>query len=56
VADGPAGVTASIGLACFPMDGGDATSLLEQADAALYRAKAGGRNQVVTAWAAALTA
>ncbi|MFI5015320.1 MAG: EAL domain-containing protein [Hyphomicrobiales bacterium] len=33
----------SIGVAIFPMDGTDATSLLANADAALYRAKSEGR-------------
>lgn len=40
-------VTASIGVASFDhMDIADAESLLNQADAALYRAKHGGRNRV----------
>ncbi|NRF68512.1 EAL domain-containing protein [Aquincola sp. S2] len=37
-------VTASLGLATFPADGDSAELLLKQADAAMYRAKAEGRN------------
>ena len=37
-------VTASIGIATFPADGGDAETLLGAADAAMYRAKQSGRN------------
>src|SRR5262249_54217580 len=36
----------SIGVAIFPADGGDASSLMANADAALYRAKIGGRNSI----------
>jgi EAL domain-containing protein (putative c-di-GMP-specific phosphodiesterase class I) len=40
-------VTTSIGVTLFPDDGDDAESLLKNADTAMYRAKAGGRSQVV---------
>ena len=39
-------ITASMGVAASPMDGSDAEPLLERADAALYRAKARGKNRV----------
>src|SRR5262249_30764812 len=39
-------VGVSIGVAIFPADGADASSLMANADAALYRAKAGGRGSV----------
>ena len=45
-ADGAIGVTASIGVASLTQ-GEDAADLLKNADTALYRAKNGGRNQVM---------
>jgi diguanylate cyclase (GGDEF)-like protein len=40
-------IKASIGVACFPGDAEGADELLRLADAAMYRAKSGGRDQVV---------
>ncbi|WP_243360988.1 diguanylate cyclase domain-containing protein [Fundidesulfovibrio terrae] len=37
-------VSTSIGLALYPWDGADAKSLIQRADAAMYRAKEAGRN------------
>jgi diguanylate cyclase (GGDEF)-like protein len=37
-------ITASIGVATFPQDGDDADTLLQRADAAMYRAKESSRN------------
>ncbi|GAB4252184.1 MAG: hypothetical protein Kow00109_27800 [Acidobacteriota bacterium] len=42
-------VTLSVGVACFPEDGEDPETLVAEADEALYRAKAGGRNRVAVA-------
>jgi diguanylate cyclase (GGDEF)-like protein len=40
--------TVSIGLATYPDDSGDKKDLVDKADAALYRAKHGGKNAVVS--------
>lgn len=45
----PVGTSASVGLVAFPHDGSTVGELLERADAAMYRAKRGGRDRV--AWA-----
>ena len=39
-------VTASVGLATFPVHAADAESLFRQADAAMYAAKRSGKNRV----------
>jgi len=39
-------VTISIGMSSYPSDAGDADSLIEKSDEALYKAKNAGRNQV----------
>jgi diguanylate cyclase (GGDEF)-like protein len=45
----PLKVTVSIGLASWPQDGPSREALIRAADAALYRAKREGRNQVQAA-------
>jgi diguanylate cyclase (GGDEF)-like protein len=45
-------ITVSIGVASYPTHGRTVTDLIAAADSALYRAKADGRNRVVTAAAA----
>jgi diguanylate cyclase (GGDEF)-like protein/putative nucleotidyltransferase with HDIG domain len=45
----PVTVTISMGIACFPRDGGKPTELLHHADLAVYRAKLQGRNRVLEA-------
>jgi diguanylate cyclase (GGDEF)-like protein/PAS domain S-box-containing protein len=52
--DGRAGpVTLSLGVAVFPLHAGNAVDLVRAADAALYRAKSGGRDRVEVAESAA---
>jgi diguanylate cyclase (GGDEF)-like protein len=46
VLEGDRSVTASFGVAAFPEDAPDATRLVRNADRALYRAKANGRDRV----------
>jgi diguanylate cyclase (GGDEF)-like protein len=43
---GEASLTVSAGIATFPADGTNAEELIDEADARLFRAKAGGRNRV----------
>jgi diguanylate cyclase (GGDEF)-like protein len=42
-------LTASFGVASFPQHGATSNAVMQAADAALYRAKAAGRNQVLIA-------
>ncbi|MFM9265785.1 diguanylate cyclase [Tychonema sp. BBK16] len=42
-------ITASMGVACYPDRGTTGCAVIQAADAALYRAKAAGRNQVIVA-------
>jgi diguanylate cyclase (GGDEF)-like protein len=46
VLEGDSNVSASFGIAVFPEDAPDAARLVRNADRALYRAKANGRNRV----------
>ena len=43
------GITVSVGVAAFPENGSDPEELISKADAAMYAAKQGGRNQVIMA-------
>jgi diguanylate cyclase (GGDEF)-like protein/PAS domain S-box-containing protein len=40
------GVTASIGISCYPRDGEDETTLMKNADGSMYRVKQRGKNSV----------
>ncbi|MHB0977651.1 MAG: GGDEF domain-containing protein [Candidatus Aquicultorales bacterium] len=46
--EGTAELTVSVGVACYPDQGLEPREIIEQADRALYTAKALGKNQVVT--------
>lgn len=56
LSSGPRAVTMSLGVATYPEHGPDAVSLIAQADAACYQAKARGRDRSVTAPGSAWTA
>jgi diguanylate cyclase (GGDEF)-like protein len=43
---GPGTITVSVGIACYPEDGDDVTSLIAASDRSLYLAKRNGRNRV----------
>ena len=45
----PIQVTVSVGVASYPKDGDESQAIIRHADAALYKAKESGRNQVVLA-------
>jgi GGDEF domain-containing protein len=45
----PREVTVSVGVASYPKDGDDPQTIIRHADAALYKSKESGRNQVVLA-------
>jgi diguanylate cyclase (GGDEF)-like protein/PAS domain S-box-containing protein len=40
------GVSASVGVACYPAHGGDSSTLIRNADIAMYEAKKGGRGEL----------
>ena len=44
----PLSVTVSVGVSTYPEDGPDAEELIRRADSAMYRAKATGRDRVIT--------
>lgn len=44
--EGPGRISASLGVACYPMHADNEETLFQRADEALYAAKQGGRNQV----------
>jgi diguanylate cyclase (GGDEF)-like protein len=46
----PLAVTVSAGIAVYPEDGEELGELLRQADVALYRAKAAGKNRTISEW------